>query len=456
MIGRLILGASIISRRQLHVISRSETYIKPASPTPLNLKKYDLSYHDRMFPNLYISMILFYSNPQQLPSKTTMPNLLKNSLSKALSKYYPFAGRLRSAGSYVDCNDQGVQFYEARIACTLSEILKRAAAKEEQEGFGHLFPPGSVWANANVSDSCLVVVQLNHFSCGGIAIAVNFTHRTVDGSTLLSFLNYWASLSRNPSDEENLVHLHPHYVYELLPQSCNENVIATQASFPQKHWITMEVVFPNSKIAQLKANQERQDKRDGVVSDQKYTRNELVTALLYRCSVAAATSSNSGVYTNSVLFQTVDMRSLLDPPMPKTTVGNLFVLNHMPTGTMSEIMINSMVRQMRKAKMQLKGIKSMDEIEGVMPLVDKYSKTNHKMYFVSSICKFPFYDVMDFGWGRHVRATVVDAPFVNCFFMADTPSKDGIQVTVNLEEEDMKSFRADSELLAYASFKTES
>ncbi|KAL8133116.1 hypothetical protein AgCh_008543 [Apium graveolens] len=216
----------------------------------------------------------------------------------------------------------------------------------------------------------------------------------------------------------------------------------------------MEVVFPNSKIAQLKANQEMQDKRDGVVSDQKYTRNELVTALLYRCSVAAATSSNSGVYINSVLFQTVDMRSLLDPPMPKTTVGNLFALNHIPTSTMSETMLNPMVRQMRKAKIRLKKIKSMDEIEGLMPLIDKYVKTNYKLYLVSSICKFPFYDVMDFGWGRPVRAIIIDAPFVNCFFMTGTPSRDGIKVTINLEEEDMKSFRADSELLAYASFKT--
>lgn len=407
-----------------------------------------------MVPTFYVPMILFYSNPQQLASKTTIPHLLKNSLSKALSKYYPFAGRLRSAGSYVDCNDEGVQFVEARIECTLSEVLKKAPAKEEENGYGHLFPPGSIWQN--VSDSCLVVVQLSHFSCGGIAIAVNLTHRIVDGCTLISFLSYWACLSRNPSDEEKLVHLHPHFVHELVPQSCNENVLATQATFPEKHWITTEVVFHNSKIAELKANQELQDKRDGVVADQKYTRNELLTALLYRCAVAAAAKANSVVYPKSVLFQAVDMRPLLDPPMPKTTVGNLFTINHIPTSTMSETMLNPMVTQMRKGKMQLKGIKSLDEIKGAMPLVEKYAKMNHKIYLVSSICKFPLYDVMDFGWGRPVRATIVDAPFVNTFFMADTPSRDGIMVTVNLEEEDMKSFRADSELLAYAFFKIES
>lgn len=34
----LILQASMISKRQLHVISRSKTNIKPASPTPLEAR----------------------------------------------------------------------------------------------------------------------------------------------------------------------------------------------------------------------------------------------------------------------------------------------------------------------------------------------------------------------------------------------------------------------------------
>lgn len=81
-----------------------------------------------------------------------------------------------------------------------------------------------------------------------------------------------------------------------------------------------------------------------------------------------------------------------------------------------------------------------------------YAKTNYKTYVISSICKFPVYDEMDFGWGRPVKAAVVDTPFVNCFFMMDTPNKDGIKATVNLEELDMENFLVDRELLAFASF----
>ncbi|WOG93670.1 hypothetical protein DCAR_0312956 [Daucus carota subsp. sativus] len=445
----LISTRQLISTRTLHVISRSETNVKPASSTPLNLKKYHLLYHDLMLPNVYIPLIFFYSNPQELIDKATIPNLLKNSLSQALNKYYPFAGRLRSAGSYVDCNDEGVQFHEARIACTLSEVLKRAPAKEEDKGFGHLFPPRSIWHK--VDESRLMLVQLNHFSCGGIALAVSLAHRIVDGSTSFSFLNYWSSLSRSPVDEERLAHLHPHFLYESLPQSSDENLLATQASYPEKHWITTEVLFHNSKIAELKANQEIQDKTEGVLADQNYTRNGLVTALLYRCAVAAAATSKSGVCPKSVLFQSVDVRGMLDPPLPKTTVGNLFVFNTIPTSTMSETMLNPMVTQMRKEKMKLKGIRNLDG-KGTVHLAEKFAKMNHKLYVISSICNFPLYDVVDFGWGKPVKATLVDAPFANCFFMADTPCKDGIKATVNLEEEDMKNFRADSGLLAYASF----
>ncbi|KAF1002209.1 hypothetical protein AG4045_006806, partial [Apium graveolens] len=67
------------------------------------------------------------------------------------------------------------------------------------------------------------------------------------------------------------------------------------------------------------------------------------------------------------------------------------------------------------------------------------------------ICNFPLHDEMDFGWRRPVKAAVVDAPFVDCTFLMDTPSGDGINAIVALKEEDMKNLLVDKELLAYAS-----
>ncbi|KAL8105004.1 hypothetical protein AgCh_028968 [Apium graveolens] len=390
-----------VIRRQLHVISESITNIKPASPTPLKLKQYNIPFHDRMVGDPYMPTIFFYSNPQPLASKTVISNLLKNSLSKTLSQYYPFAGRLSSSGSYVECNDEGIQFVEAK---------------------------------------------LNYFSCGGIAIAVSLSHRVADALTFLSFIRYWARLSRDTNDQEKLVHFRPCFVHEMqLTQSSYDDLSVNEVLVRKKHWITTEMVFPNSKIAKPRAELEVQDKLDGVKNYQNYTRNELVTALLYRGAVLSATEPNSGAYTKSVLLQTVNMRPLIDPPLPETSVGNLITHNHIPTNTMNEIKLNTLVGQIRKGKMQLRGSKSIVRKE-TRPL-----SVNYKPYYFSSICNFPLHDEMDFGWRRPVKAAVVDAPFVDCTFLMDTPSGDGINAIVALKEEDMKNLLVDKELLAYAS-----
>lgn len=236
-----------------------------------------------------------------------------------------------------------------------------------------------------------------------------------------------------------------------LPQSSDDDLSATQVLVPEKYWITTEIVFPNSKIAKLKAELEMQDKQDGIIKKKYYTRNELVTALLYRCAVNAATASNSGTYTKSVLLQTVDMRPVTKPPLPKTSVGNFFTCNHIPTDTLNETKLTTLVGQMRKGIMQLRGSKSLVGKE-VLPLMVNYAKTNYKTYVISSLCKFPVYNEMDFGWGRPVKAAIVDTPFVNSMILMDTPSEDGITANVSLEEQDMEIFLVDKELLSYASF----
>ncbi|KAL8136266.1 acyltransferase-like [Apium graveolens] len=433
------------------VISRSITCIKPASPTPESFKRYNLPLHDRLMPTMFIPAIFFYpSINNSADRKSTISDLLKNSLSETLSRYYLFAGRLRSSGSYVDCNDEGVQFVEAQIGSKLSCFLERAPAKEDEEGLGNLFPPRSIWDTlSDDKDSSLMRIQLNNFTCGGIALAVSLSHHMGDALTLFSFITYWASLSRHSCDHQKLVHICPHFVYDLLPQSHVDDFVTANVSFPKKHWITKEMVFHNSSIEKLKANVEFEDKLQGEV-EQNYTRNELLTALLYRCAVAAAAKSNSGVYKKSFLCQAVNMRPMLDPPLPLTSLGNFISFNPVPTSTENETELNLLVKRLRKGKMQLRGSKGMDEhIAG--PILEKYVKSNHVYYGFTSFCNFPVYE-MDFGWGRPVRATVVDMPVVNSIIMMDTLSGDGIKAIVGLEEKEMEIFETDKELLTYGSF----
>ncbi|XP_017220765.2 deacetylvindoline O-acetyltransferase [Daucus carota subsp. sativus] len=453
---RGLMRSFFILRRQLHVISRSSTTIKPASPTPSNLKRYNIPLHDLMVPEVYIPFVYFYPSHNSdhsqklIPDSSSLSYQLKKSLSETLSKYYPFAGRLCS-GTYVDCNDEGVQFVEARIGCKLGEVVQKAPVREEEEGLGHLFPPCTIWNRVTEMHSGILMhVQLSHFTCGGIAIAVTLHHHLGDALTILSFLRYWANLSLHSRDHQKLLHLVPQLVYELMPP-CDHGDSIIDFPLADKNWITKEVTFPNTNLAKLKAVVENEDKLDGVVEDQKYTRNEILTALLYRCFVAAAAETNAVAENKSVLCRAVNVRRMLDPPLPETSVGNFIVANFVPTSTESETKYRTLVAQMRKQTRQLKGLKKLDAHE-VAPIVLEFTKKNYKFYSMSSICGFPVYEAMDFGWGKPIKATIVDAFTFNAVNMMDT-ADDGVRCLVALGEQDMKNFLVQKELLDYASLK---
>ncbi|KAM7278943.1 hypothetical protein ACFE04_006077 [Oxalis oulophora] len=89
-------------------IVRRET-IKPSSPTPDHLRKFKLSFLDQLIPNEYVSLLLYYP-PKDFDPKDggNMLDRLKSSLSKTLTRFYPFAGRLNDDVS-VDCNDEGAR-----------------------------------------------------------------------------------------------------------------------------------------------------------------------------------------------------------------------------------------------------------------------------------------------------------------------------------------------------------
>ncbi|XP_060216692.1 uncharacterized protein LOC132644133 [Lycium barbarum] len=59
---------------------------------------------------------------------------LEKSLSKALSFYYPYAGRLKDSSS-VDCNDMRVELSNVRVHCPMSQILKHPYTDAEHVAF---------------------------------------------------------------------------------------------------------------------------------------------------------------------------------------------------------------------------------------------------------------------------------------------------------------------------------
>ena len=98
--------------------------VVPAKPTPHELKYLsDIDNQGGMRSNL-TRTILFYKNNPSMQWKDPV-KVIREALGRALTYYYPFAGRLkegRDGKLVVDCNGEGVMFIEADAVVTLDRL----------------------------------------------------------------------------------------------------------------------------------------------------------------------------------------------------------------------------------------------------------------------------------------------------------------------------------------------
>ncbi|KAJ7957625.1 Vinorine synthase [Quillaja saponaria] len=122
--------------------------IKQATPTPSQLRNFKLCLFDQLGPAAYGSLVLFYPNNSDGITGAERSHLLKKSLSAILTHYYPFAGRIKD-NIIIECEDQGVEYVEARANILLSTFLQQpdGTSRGSQEvvlpefnGISH-FPP---------------------------------------------------------------------------------------------------------------------------------------------------------------------------------------------------------------------------------------------------------------------------------------------------------------------------
>ncbi|XP_076898539.1 akuammiline synthase 1-like [Bidens hawaiensis] len=451
MIGKILrFGRS----RQLHTITSRET-IKPSSPTPSHLRTYNLSMVDQCMSHVYMPLILFYPNNENCSlTAHEKAREMKKSLSESLTRYYPLAGRLITPTTpYIDCNDEGIVFVEAKHDC---HIDKGQLISEEYAGVGQLFADGMVWQNSTQSTS-LLAVQLNHFACGGMGVALSMSHKVGDGCSLVSFASHWASIARYGStDHRQVLALNPHFIQS---QSTTENSFpsATGVLNPSvANRVIRKFVFPNSKLSELKKKVLGMAELGGskLSINDNPTRSQVLTSLIYK-TVVEATSSRSSPFMPSLLFIPVNLRDKFVPRLPQTTFGNLVTTMSVMTRHESETSLSALVSAIQKAKMEVKQLPSLqqasqDYISNLSSLGKEDLETFvNRSYWYSSMCGFPYFKI-DFGWGKPTFASVP----LGCLGMAtcvlmDTPNGDGIVAQVNLETQHMEIFQNDKELLSF-------
>ncbi|XP_050219232.1 stemmadenine O-acetyltransferase-like [Mercurialis annua] len=436
-----------------------EDCIKPSSPTPSHLKIYKLSLLDQFMPCVYVPMILYYSNTNEdLHRDKTL--LLKQSLSRTLTQFYPLAGKITDDLS-VECNDEGVLYLEARASISLSEFLKHHDITLLQKFLpNHSVPtPGSY----------VTMIQETFFDCGGFTIGIYILHSVMDGCALASFLKAWGAMACDESDKK------------MIPSFDGPSVFPNVSDFPRdlnmmallSNFIRVEkmnaarFVFDGSSIANLK----EKVTRSGVKNP---TRVEVVSALLFKSLMAALNSISHNNDDDTPLplaiTHAVNVRRRMLPPFPECSMGNFVCFaDTLLCGPHEENQLSNIVCKLKEsiAKINYSYVNSIQGDDGLVKLHEKMKEmisafTSPKFYngvnyaAFTSWCGFGLYEV-DFGWGKPVWTTYagsygnVKSPFANHVVLMDARTgNNGIEAWVVSDEEAISMLEGDDELLKHA------
>ncbi|KAG6581249.1 Vinorine synthase, partial [Cucurbita argyrosperma subsp. sororia] len=294
--------------------------IKPITSTSPELRNLPLCLFDQQAPNIYMQLLYFYTNNNAVVSSSgCRGRLLKDSLSKALTFYYPFAGRLRNGGNFIDCNDMGAIFSEAKLQCSMLEFMNNFNLEREEI----LKLTFAVDINGNdPTFNPLLLIQLTQFECGGDVMFVFCSHKVADLASLTNFMNDWASIARS-SDDSDLPVVSPeingvrYFPPELgtggdLSGGEDSGTVRRDENVRSKR-----LVFEGSKIAALKAMVSEEVKNP--------TRVQILTAFIYK-AVLSAKYSATGSRPATSLLQLINLRTRVEPPLPETLTGNIVTL----------------------------------------------------------------------------------------------------------------------------------
>ncbi|KAK7389916.1 hypothetical protein VNO78_25213 [Psophocarpus tetragonolobus] len=434
----------------VEIISRED--VRPSSPTPTHLRVFKLSLLDHLIPSPYAPIILYYNSPKDDTTYLSeVPNrleLLKKSLSKTLTQFYPLGGKIKEDLS-IECNDEGANFVQAKVKCPLGEFLV-----QPQLTLLHKFLPSDLVSAGSNSGTYVTNIQVNIFECGGIVIGVCISHRIVDGAALSTFIKGWTERAKgcNQLTQPNFI------ASSLFPTNSpwlrGLSMWMWGSLFKQGNWVTRRFLFRNSDIASLKAQ---------TLGTANSTRLEIVSSMLWK-SLMGVSKARFGTQRPSLVTHLMNLRRRMDETLcPQHAMGNLLWLVAAENMSDHEMELEELVGKLRSAISkvddkfveELRGDKGRSIMqESLRAIGEMGSKSEVDYCGFSSWCNFGFYEA-DFGWGKPTWVSGVGSidsvsVFMNLIILVDTRLGDGIEAWVTLDVKDMNHLEANPELLSCA------
>lgn len=425
----------------------SRKSIKPSTPTPNHLRTHKLSFFDQLAPRAHIPYLFFYPSDGISTTNEKLQKLQK-SLSDTLTLFHPLSGRLLKEDLIVDCSDQGVEFFEAKVNLTLEEFL--SLGPEKLKLLDHFVPRNIGFSSLPTTP--MVAIQVTLFECGGLVICVHVSHVITDGFSGSTFSHSLAMACRLGIGEV----VRPSFDLSLLFPS--RDISGEIVNRPPRNAtggvkvVTKIFVFDAAKIAELK------DKLiGGSGEDRKPSRVEVVTTALWKALILASRARNEGKLRNSAISLRVNLRGRTGLPTPENLIGNFCTL--IPTTFEPEQnttepnhfhLLGLLRESMRKSLATLAKLSNHGEISSAgLNFHNQVGKSmldeNVDVLNVSSLCRFPFYET-DFGWGKPCWVSGGWFP-LEMVVLYDTNCGTGIEAWVGLKEPTMLEFEKDPDIL---------
>ncbi|KDP26741.1 hypothetical protein JCGZ_17899 [Jatropha curcas] len=423
----------------------SKEIIKPSSPTPDHLRHYKLSFLDQISPPVYNPLLLFYETDGETKFNSVEKyNQLKQSLSQALIHFYPLAGRIKD-NHFVDCNDEGIPCLQAKVSGKLSDVVQSPVPTEIKK----LLP-----FELDQDQELPLGVQFNIFECGGICIGLCLSHNIGDALSIVLFVKIWAAITRG---EEEITR--PEFVSAKLFPPKDFSGFNPRIGFAKENVLTERFVFKSSSIESLRA---KYAASTSLKSQRPPSRVEALSAFIWTRFMAAIKQQteepSEKIY---MMLHAVNLRTRMNPPLPENSFGNFYrvaMTFPSPTNNGEESNYDDIVIQMRDSisKIDTEYVKKLQEagndehMDFIKQMAQFFMRGEMVSLNFTSLCRFPLYET-DFGWRKPIWVGSPSLTFKNLVVFMDTPSGDGIEALIHLNQEDMQKFKEDQELLQFVS-----
>ncbi|KAK4375821.1 hypothetical protein RND71_006498 [Anisodus tanguticus] len=352
--------------------------------------------------------------------------MLKISLAECLSEYYPLAGTFRDEYSVVECHDEGTEFIEARVNCNLSQIIGTSNVKLLNQLLP--FEPTGNWGKLKEKTDgreVLVAAQANSFRCGGLAIGVCISHKIADRTSVVAFLNSWASTRENA----NII---PPPIFDSAKNSppremprCSHDTGITNKT----------IIKAKSRENLCSGSCGKHKAKDETTSAKSHFGNYWTVAI---APVVSTSDINITILAEKLNKSIRNINS--------DYVENVIKGGNNMNGSRSMLLglSKNTARPDNSFEESEQNHSRLDD-HSVETTVKAFSKGDLEVCNFTSWCRCPVYEV-DFGWGNPEWVCSPIRSFKNLVILMGT--KDG--ASVNLLEEDMPLFENDYEILSFS------